>query len=41
MKIFESIQYSAYRKFIMDYYEGVTTMLDYNTLKELYTRLSY
>ena len=41
MKIFESVQYSAYRKFIIDCYESVTTMTDYNTLVELYARLSY
>ena len=41
MKIFESVQCSAYRKFIINYYEGVTTILNYNTLVELYARLSY
>ena len=41
MKVFESVQYSAYRKFIMDYYEGVVIMLDYNALVELYVRLFY
>ena len=41
MKIFESVQYSAYKKFIIDCYEGVIIILDYNTLVELYARLSY
>ena len=41
MKIFELVQCNAYRKFIINYYEDITTMLDYNTLVELYVRLSY
>ena len=41
MKVFELVQCSAYRKFIIDCYEGVTIMIDYNTLVELYARLSY
>ena len=41
MKIFESVQYNTYRKFIINYYEGVAIMTDYNTLVELYIRLFY
>ena len=41
MKVFELVQCSVYRKFIIDYYKGVATMIDYNTLVELYARLSY
>ena len=41
MKIFESVQCNAYKKFIIDYYEGVTIILDYNTLIELYARFFY
>ena len=41
MKVFKLVQYNAYRKFIIDCYEGVTIMLNYNTLIELYARLSY
>ena len=37
MKVFESVQYNTYKKFIMDYYEGITTISDYNALVELYT----
>ena len=41
MKVFESVQCNTYRKFIIDCYEGVAIMLDYNTLVELYARLFY